>query len=129
MLFGGRLRQTLLAVISASLLALGLVALVTGAPWLPGAIAFVILFGLGSGLASIVGGTLPLELFGREGYGARLGWMSAARQFSAAFAPFALAFTMAQVSVAAALWSVAGVGAAAVIAFAAIALVGMRSRP
>ena len=33
---------------------------------------FAILFGLGSGLMSIVGGTLPLELFGRDGYGA--GW-------------------------------------------------------
>lgn len=126
MVFGGRLRQTLLAIISASLLTLGLAVLTTSAPWLPGAVAFLVLFGLGSGLASIVGGTLPLELFGREGYGARLGWISAARQFSAAFAPFALAFTMAQVSVTAALWSIAGVGAAAVAAFAAIALVGTR---
>ena len=32
--------------------------------------------------SSIVGGTLPLELFGRDGYGARVGWITAARQFS-----------------------------------------------
>ncbi len=127
MVFGGRLRQTVLAVISAALLTAGLATLVTSSPWAPGAVAFVVLFGLGSGLFSIVSGTLPLELFGREGYGARLGWMNAARQFSAAFAPFALAFMLAQTSNAASLWSLVGVGAAAVAAFAMIAIVGARS--
>lgn len=129
MVFGGRLRQTVLAVISASLLTAGLATLVTSSPWLPGAIAFAILFGLGSGLASIVSGTLPLELFGRDGYGSRLGWISAARQFSAAFAPFALAFMLAQTSSAVSLWSLVGVGAAAIVAFATIAMVAIaRSR-
>jgi MFS family permease len=127
MIFGGRLRQTVLAVISASLLTAGLATLVSSSPWVPGAVAFVVLFGLGSGLFSIVSGTLPLELFGREGYGARLGWMNAARQFSAAFAPFALAFMLAQTSSAVSLWSLVGVGAAAVAAFAMIAIVGARS--
>jgi MFS family permease len=126
MIFGGRLRQALLAIISASLLALGVAVLATGAPWLPGVVAFVILFGLGSGLASIVGGTLPLELFGRDGYGARLGWISAARQFSSAFAPFALAFVMAQASVGVSLWSLVTVGCAAVAAFVAISVIGRR---
>ena len=45
---------------------------------------------------SIVGGTLPLELFGRAGYGAHVGWITAARQFSSAFAPFGLTFMMAR---------------------------------
>lgn len=126
MVFGGRLRQAVLAVISAGLLTLGLTALVTGAPWLPGVVAFVILFGLGSGLASIVGGTLPLELFGRDGYGARLGWITAARQFSSAFAPFAFAFVMAQSTAAASLWSLAAIAAAAVATFVAIAAVSRR---
>ncbi|MFJ1312053.1 arsenite efflux MFS transporter ArsK [Agrobacterium sp. P15N1-A] len=91
MIFGGRLSQTVLAVISAGLLATALAVLMTTTPWLPGLIVFAILFGLGSGLASIVGGTLPLELFGRKEYGARLGWVTAARQFSSALAPFAFA--------------------------------------
>ncbi|MFN7024743.1 MAG: arsenite efflux MFS transporter ArsK [Pseudorhizobium sp.] len=91
MVFGGRLSQTVLATISAGLLALALVALLSTTPWLPGLALFAILFGLGSGLASIVGGTLPLELFGRAGYGARLGWVTAARQFSSALAPFLFA--------------------------------------
>lgn len=67
MLFGGRLSQTTLAVISAGLLTAGLSVLLVTSPWLPGVVMFAVLFGLGSGLASIVGGTLPLELFGRTG--------------------------------------------------------------
>jgi len=126
MLFGGRLAQTWLAVIGATLLPLGLFALLATTPWVPGAIAFVILFGLGSGLASIVGGTLPLELFGREGYGARLGWVTAARQFSSALAPFALAVAMAGVGVATSLWSTAGVAMLGVLAFSAIVLIKRR---
>lgn len=122
MLFGGRLQQTHLAVIAASLLTAGLCALLLTTPWLPGAFLFVFLFGLGSGLTSIVGGTLPLELFGREGYGARLGWASAARQFTSSFAPFALAFMMARTSVANSLWVLVAAAATGVIAFLAIAL-------
>jgi MFS family permease len=128
MLFGGRLQQSHLAVIAASLLTAGLCALLLTTPWLPGAFLFVFLFGLGSGLTSIVGGTLPLELFGREGYGARLGWASAARQFTSAFAPFALAFMMARTSVANSLWVLVVVAASGVIAFLAIALLRRRGR-
>lgn len=123
MLFGGRLAQTWLAVIGAILLPLGLVVLLAMTPSLPGAIAFVILFGLGSGLASIVGGTLPLELFGRERYGARLGWVTAARQFSSALAPFALAMAMAGIGVQPSLWLTAAVGMLGILAFSAIMLI------
>lgn len=123
MLFGGRLAQTWLAVIGATLLPLGLVALLATTPSVPGAIAFVILFGLGSGLASIVGGTLPLELFGRERYGARLGWVTAARQFSSALAPFALAMAMAGMGVQPSLWLTAAVGMLGILAFSAIILI------
>ncbi|RWC23664.1 arsenite efflux MFS transporter ArsK [Mesorhizobium sp.] len=128
MLFGGRLQQAHLAVVAASLITAGLCALLLTTPWLQGAFLFVLLFGLGSGLTSIVGGTLPLELFGREGYGARLGWASAARQFTSAFAPFALAFMMARTSVANSLWVLAVVAASGVIAFLAIALLRQRGR-
>lgn len=121
MLFGERLSQSHLAIIAAALLTLGLACLVLTTPWVAGAIAFAILFGLGSGLMSIVGGTLPFELFGREGYGSRVGWASAARQFTSAFAPFALALTMAGASVVTALWLVMLVAAAGVAAFAGVA--------
>ena len=126
MLFGGRLSQAILAVIATVLLAVGLAVLLLTAPSLSGIAAFVVLFGLGSGLISIVGGTLPLEMFGRQGYGSRVGWMSAARQFSSSFAPFVFAVMMARASVPlsiGALWVVALCGVAV---FAMIAMAGRR---
>jgi hypothetical protein len=123
MLFGGRLPQTHLAIIAAAFLTLGLAVVLATVPWLPGGMLFVVLFGLGSGLTSIVSGTLPLELFGREGYGARLGWVSAARQFTSAFAPFALAFMMARLPVVDALSIATAIAASGVVAFAGIAVI------
>jgi MFS family permease len=120
MLFGGQLPQRWLAVIAASLLPLGLLVLLATNPLVPGAILFAILFGLGSGLTSIVGGTLPLELFGREGYGSRLGWVAAARQFTSALAPFALSWMIARTGPVATLSTLVVIGAAGVVAFAAI---------
>jgi MFS family permease len=126
MLLGARLAQTWLAVIAAALLPLGLAAVLATTPWVPGAIFFVILFGMGSGLSSIVGGTLPLELFGPKGYGSRLGWVTAARQFSSALAPFALSLAMATAGVAPSLWLTAAFGGLAIVAFFAIALIRRR---
>jgi hypothetical protein len=83
--------------IVATLIALGMIPLAIGilmltAPAAAGAVAFAVLLGFGSGLKSIVQGTLPLALFGSGSYGARLGNMAAFRQGLAALAPFALAF-------------------------------------
>lgn len=128
MVFGGRLRQTLLAVIAACLLATGLLVLVLAAPSVAGVAVFVVLFGLGSGLTSIVGGTLPLELFGRAAYGARLGWVSAARQFSSSFAPFAFAALMAGTSVTFSVWTLVAVASGGAGVFAAVALTASRRR-
>ena len=133
MVFGGRLRQTWLAVVAAGFLTAGLILLVGTAPRVAGTApqvagiaAFVILFGLGSGLLSIVGGTLPLEVFGRKGYGARVGWTSAARQFTAAFAPFAFSLMLAGTTTATALSALSLAGLLGAATFAAIA---MLSRP
>ncbi len=51
-------------------------------------VLFMVLFGISQGLISIVRGTLPLALFGSEGYGERLGKMNALRRFFIAAAPF-----------------------------------------
>jgi MFS family permease len=126
MLFGGALRQTWLALGATGSLASGLAVLLLSTPSMPGAIAFAVLFGLGSGLMSIVGGTLPLELFGREGYGRRVGWITAARQFSSALAPFSLALMTAGLGVFPALWINFAIGAVGIAAFAAIALIQAR---
>jgi len=87
-----------------------------------------VLFGFGSGLMSIVGGTLPLELFGRERYGSYVGWITAARQFSSAFAPFGLTLTIAGLGVFPALWLNVVVGLFGIAAFAAVALISRKSR-
>nr|CAD6418770.1 MFS transporter [Rhizobium sp. Q54] len=128
MIFGGRLSQTLLALISAGLLTFGALALLAGAPSAPGLVAFAILFGLGSGLASIVGGTLPLELFGRAGYGARLGWITAARQVSAALAPFLFAVMMARLSIKGAIAGTIATAVASLLCFGSIAFWQLRQK-
>lgn len=129
MLFGGRLSQAMLAVIAAALLPVALLLLTASSPWLPGVMLFAVLFGLGSGLTSIVGGTLPLELFGRAGYGARLGWVTAARQFSAALAPFAFAFALQRFGTEVALTIGTVMGAGGLALFAAIAVIRHRITP
>jgi len=67
MAFGKDLPAPTLAVISSMLMPAALMVLVLTAPAIAGAIAFAIIFGLGSGLFSIVSGTLPLALFGKVG--------------------------------------------------------------
>lgn len=121
MVLGGRLRQVHLAVIAAALLPSGLVLLLLTFPWLAGAMAFAVVFGFGSGLSSIVGGTLPLELFGHAGYGSRTGWINSARLFSSALAPFAFSVLHETVGIQATLWVVAGLGCVGVAAFMGMA--------
>ncbi|WP_457588732.1 hypothetical protein [Ensifer canadensis] len=128
MLFGKQITQTSLAIVAACLLVLGLAVLTATAPWLPGAITFAILFGKGSGLISIVSGTLPLVLFGKHNYGARLGWVTASKQLSSAAAPFSLALAFAWLGGLPSLWITVATGAAGILAFAAIAVFNHRDR-
>jgi hypothetical protein len=88
--------------------------------WLPGAIAFAILLGLGSGINSIVQGSLPLWMFGSEGYGAITGQMSALRLVFSAAAPFLFAVVSEQAGTTIALATTAGLGAIGMAGFAAI---------
>jgi MFS family permease len=122
MVFGGRLRQSVLAVTAAGLVAVALATLLASSPMVVGIAAFVVLFGLGSGLTSIVGGTLPLEVFGRKGYGHRVGWMSAARQFTSAFAPFAFAMMMSGLTIPGALIVLACLAIAGIVVFGALSV-------
>ncbi|EJJ29242.1 arsenite efflux MFS transporter ArsK [Rhizobium sp. CF142] len=120
MLFGGGLSQLTLALISAVLLPAALAVLIVTAPSVPGALVFAVVFGLGSGLSSIVQGTLPLALFGSEGYGRRQGQVLAIRLVISSTAPFILAFLMENIGVSWSLTVAAIVGAVAVLAFIAI---------
>ena len=120
MLAGRGLSQLVLAVISAALLVAGVSTLLVSAPWIYGAAAFAILFGLGSGLTSIVQGSLPLTLFGSEGYGALLGRISAIRLIVSALAPFLFSVLTARVGTWSALSVCIVLGIGAAIAFASI---------
>lgn len=60
------------------------VLLVAGAP---AAAAFALLHGAGNGILTIAKGTLPLVLFGPQGYGARQGWLMLPARIAQASAP------------------------------------------
>ncbi|MGK6314498.1 arsenite efflux MFS transporter ArsK [Neorhizobium sp. DT-125] len=129
MVFGRNLPSLYLAMIGAALIPGGVVILLVAAPSIPGAMAFAVVFGMGNGLLSIVTGTLPLTLFGSDGYGKLQGRMMSARLTASAVAPFVLALSMTWIGI---MWSLAitvALGAIAVLAFCLIgSLISNRPR-
>jgi MFS family permease len=69
-------------------------ALVIAAAGPAGASAFAIIHGAGNGMLTITRGTLPLALFGPEGYGARIGRISAPARIGQAAGPFLFGVTV-----------------------------------
>lgn len=57
----------------------------------PVAFLFTLLHGAGNGILTIAKGTLPLVIFGPQGYGRRQGWLMAPARFGQAFSPFLFA--------------------------------------
>jgi MFS family permease len=110
MLVGARRHPIVATLIAVGILPVAIGVLTLGAPWAAAAALFAILLGFGSGLKSIVQGTLPLALFGSASYGARLGHMAAFRQGLAALAPFVLALLIDWIGATQALWIIAAVG-------------------
>lgn len=117
MAFGQDLPAPILAVLSAVTMPLALGTLVLTAPSTIGAIAFAVIFGLGSGLFSIVSGTLPLAIFGKEGYGKRLGWIGMGRLGLSALAPFAFSVAVVVIGPKPSLWVLAGAGVCCIAVF------------
>jgi MFS family permease len=64
---------------------LGAVVLAVMGP--PGAALFAVLYGAGNGLLTIARGTVPLAIFGPQGYGERTGLLGAPARAAQAFAP------------------------------------------
>lgn len=121
MVFGKNLSPPGLAVLSAVLIVFGVMILLVSGSWLPGAVAFAICLGLGSGINSIAQGSLPLYLFGSDGYGAITGKMAAARLAVGAGAPFVFAVAMENIGLSFALVANACLGAISIVAFVAVA--------
>lgn len=95
LVFGVRHHPMTMALVSAGLLVLSLGLLLVLPTSLAGAMIFAVVFGLASGLTSIVRGTVPLALFGADGYAARLGILAGLRLATSALAPFALSVALA----------------------------------
>lgn len=93
-MFGQTLSPAGLATTSAVLIVAGILILALPGSWLPGAIASAVCLGLRSGINSIAQGSLPLWLFGSDGYGAITGRMAGTRPVAAALAPFAFSVMM-----------------------------------
>jgi hypothetical protein len=81
----------------------------------PGAAAFSLLHGAGSGVLTIAKGTLPLALFGPAGYGLRQGLLMVPTRLAQAAAPFVFALLMARYGTDA-LTVTAGLGLAGLVA-------------
>lgn len=128
MFSGDRIQALGLALLSGLLVPVSIVVLLWSGTWVPGALAFALIFGLGAGLASIVQGTLPLALFGSRGYGQRVGRATAIRLLATAAGPFVFAFMIQNFGVRTSLVIAAGLGFAAVVSFAAIGRPTIRAR-
>lgn len=115
--FGQDLPATVLAVVSAITMPLALGTLALSAPSTAGAILFAIIFGLGSGLFSIVSGTLPLAIFGKAGFGKRMGWIGMGRLGLSSLAPFALSVALGAIGPKPSLWILAVAGLMCVAVF------------
>jgi predicted MFS family arabinose efflux permease len=85
--FSGRVRAVTVGLVAFALMLVALVALITVEGFGIAAIVFVIAYGCGNGVLTIVKGTAPAELFGREGFGTILGHLSRAGLYAKAFAP------------------------------------------
>ena len=111
-----RVHPLLSARLAALMHPIGAVALtVAGAP---AAALFAILHGAGNGILTIAKGTLPLALFGPQGYGHRQGWLMVPARIAQAMAPWLFGVMLARFG-AHAIWGSAAIG---LVAFAALAL-------
>ena len=118
-----RVHPLLSARLAALLHPLGAVALsVVGGP---AAAVFAILHGAGNGILTIAKGTLPLVLFGPQGYGHRQGWLMVPARITQAMAPWLFGVMLSRWG-AHALWASAAVG---LVAFASLALLRAPATP
>lgn len=85
----GRVRAVTVGIVAFMLMLTALVALVSVEGFGIAAIVFVVAYGCGNGVLTIVKGTAPVEIFGAEGLGGLLGYLSRAAFYAKAVAPAA----------------------------------------
>jgi MFS family permease len=96
-------------------------ALTLGLGGAPAIAAFSLLHGAGAGMLTITRGTLPLALFGPEGYGARIGRINAPARIGQAIAPFLFGIAIDRIG-GFALWISSALAATALLALARLEL-------
>ena len=89
----------------------------------PATTAFVLLHGGGNGILTIAKGTLPLAIFGPQGYGLRQGLLMVPARFAQAFSPLVFALLIDDFGTRA-LWLSAALG---VLAYAALTFLQRRA--
>lgn len=94
MSFSSKTTPLITAVISTSIMLTGLVCLLFSSYDIKIALLFVVLYGAGQGLSDIVRGTLPLYLFGRDGYGKTIGRLNLFRLVVTSMVPFGFALLL-----------------------------------
>jgi hypothetical protein len=87
--FSGRVRAVTVGMIAFALMLLALLALINVEGFGIAAIVFVIAYGCGNGVLTIVKGTAPPEIYGRERLGRLLGIISSAGLYAKSVAPAA----------------------------------------
>lgn len=93
------------------------------------AFLFAACYGASNGTLTIVRGTVPAELFGREHYGALLGRLALPSFFAKACAPFLFALMLASgASHAVSTWTLAAIGGLALLSYEMARRCGARSR-
>lgn len=114
-LFWANLNPLITTALAALCFPLSIWLLLSGLPSLVAGCLFALFYGFGHGLNVIVGGTLPLHLFGRTGYAEMLGKLNATRVVLSAGAPAAFSAALALVGFGATMTLGAVIGVAAVI--------------
>jgi len=94
----------------------------------PAAAAFALLHGAGNGILTIAKGTLPLALFGPQGYGQRQGLLMLPARLAQALSPWLFGLLLARLGVAV-LWCSAGLALSAMAALLVIRLPRAVSSP
>jgi len=109
-LFGKRLPATGVGTVTVLLLPSSLILLMAAGASIPVLLGFVVLYGAGLGLYTIVRATTPAELFGRDNFGALNGALAAPSLFARAAGPIGASLVVtASGGYAAALWMLLGI--------------------
>ncbi len=117
-LFGKHLSATGVGTLTVMLLPASLVVMLLAGTSVPVLVVFVLLYGAGLGLYTIVRATTPAALFGRDNFGALNGALAAPSLFARAAGPIGASFVVtASGGYSAALWMLLGVTLAGAVSY------------